>query len=160
MSNRARTTDGRDGRNTGTERRPADDAPEAKPGAEPSRGNPDSTHGEAGQLTLDDRGNISWEWASDDPELLADDVVGNTARLRALAPRDLELADEDISAVNRDLAAQKGQPIPVRKAQRTGYNPYDSGEPTKQTWKKKRDLRELSKWIKLKKRMRNKRDEG
>jgi hypothetical protein len=160
MPSRARTTDAGDGRKTGVERRPADDAPEAKPGAEPSRGNPDSTHGEAGQLTFDDRGNISWQWAADDPELLADDLAGNTARLRALAPKDLELADDGIAAVDRDLASVKGEPIPVRKKQRTGYNPYDSGEPTKESWKKKRDLRQLSKWLQLKKRMRNKRDEG
>jgi hypothetical protein len=146
------------GPDTGAERREADDVPQVKPGTVPSRDKPDSTHGDAGQLTLDDRGNVGWEWA-DDPELRADDMAGNTARLRALAPRDLELADEDIAAVNRDLAAQKGKPIPVRKAQGTGYNPYDSGEPTKQSWKKKRDLRRLSKWVELKKRMRNKRDE-
>jgi hypothetical protein len=159
MPSKARTKDAGDGRNAGAERGPADDPPEAKPAA-PSRGNADSTHGEAGQLTLDDRGNISWEWAADDPELLADDVVGNTARLRALAPKDLKLADEDIAAVDRDMAKSRERPIPVRKPPKAGYNPYDSGEPTKQTWKKKRDLRQLSKWVELKKRMRNKRDEG
>jgi hypothetical protein len=139
--------------------RAPDGAPESMPGDEPSRASPDSRHAVPGQLAPDDRGNISWEWA-DDPELRADDLVGSTTRLRALAPSDLELADDDIAAVNRDLASVKGQPIPVRKAQPTGYNPYDSGEPTKQSWKKKRDLRQLSKWVELKKRLRNKPDEG
>lgn len=125
----------------------------------PSRSNTDSMRTAPGQLALDDRGNMSWEWA-DDPQLLADDVVGSTARLRALAPRDLELTDDDIAAVNRDLASVKGQRIPVRKTQGAGYNPYNSGEPTKQSWRKKRDLRQLGKWIELKKRMRDKPGEG
>ena len=64
----------------------------------------------------------------------------------------LVLAVED----ENDLAAVSRDPIPTRKTPKSGYNPYDSGEPTKQTWKKKRDLRELNKWIALKKRMENK----
>jgi len=103
-----------------------------------------------GQLARDDRGNIRWEW-SDNPDLLADDILGGTARLRALTPKGLSIEDEEpgLAAVNKD-------PIPSRKTPKSGYNPYDSGQPTKQTWKKKRDLRELDKWIALKKRMRDK----
>ena len=100
-----------------------------------------------GQLAVDDRGNISWEWA-DDPELKANDLVGRTARLRALAPGNLSIESEELDfAVGRD-------PVPVRKKV-PGYNPYENGEPTKKTWKKKRDLREFSKWISLKKRMKD-----
>ena len=100
-----------------------------------------------GQLAVDDRGNISWEWA-DDPELQADDLVGKTARLRALAPGNLSIEGEELDfAVGRD-------PIPVRK-KAPGYNPYENGVPTKKTWKKKRDLREFSKWISLKKRIKD-----
>ena len=54
----------------------------------------------------DDRGNISWEW-SDDPELQADDPLGNTARLSALAPKDLMIEDE-----SNDLAAPNNDPLP------------------------------------------------
>jgi hypothetical protein len=102
----------------------------------------------AGQLAVDDRGNISWEW-SDDPELQADDLLGKTARLRALAPGHLSLAEE-----TGEFATVKKDPIPVRKKP-PGYDPYDSGEPNKRSWKKKRDLREFSKWISLKKRLKN-----
>jgi hypothetical protein len=104
-----------------------------------------------GQLATDDRGNMSWEWA-DDPELQADDLLGRTARLRALAPGHLSLVEE-----TGEFAAVKKDPIPVRKKP-PGYNPYDSGEPSKRSWKKKRDLREFSKWISLKKRL--KKDSG
>lgn len=107
-----------------------------------------------GQLVRDDRGNISWEW-SDDPELQADDILGNTARLSALAPKELMIEDE-----SNDLAALNNDPLPSSKKPLPGYDPYDRGEPTKQSRKKKRDLREFSKWIELKKRMRDKPDEG
>lgn len=159
MPNRARATDAEGGRGVAAERSSAPDGRGTTPGHEPPSGS-NTESAAPGQLALDDRGNVSWEWA-DDPQLLADDVVGNTARLHALAPSDLELADDDIAAVDRDLASVKGQPIPVRKTQRTGYNPYNSGESTKESWKKKkRDLRRLGKWIELKKRMRNKPGEG
>lgn len=107
-----------------------------------------------GQLVRDDRGNISWEW-SDDPELQADDILGNTARLSALAPTDLMIEDE-----SNDLAAPNNDPLPSSKKPLPGYNPYDRGEATKQSRKKKRDLREFSKWIELKKRMRDEPGEG
>jgi hypothetical protein len=102
----------------------------------------------AGQLAEDDRGNISWEW-SDDPELRADDLLGKTGGVRALAPGHLSLAEE-----TGEFATVKKDPIPVRK-KAPGYNPYDSGEPTKRSWKKKRDLREFGKWVALKKRLKN-----
>ena len=41
-----------------------------------------------------------------------------------------------------------------------GYNPYDSGTLSKQSWKKKKDLRELSKWIELRKKLGDKTDAG
>jgi hypothetical protein len=107
-----------------------------------------------GQLVRDDRGNISWEW-SDDPELQADDILGNTTRLSALAPKELMIEDE-----SNDLAALNNDPLPSSKKPPPGYNPYDRAEPTKQSRKKKRDLREFSKWIELKKRMRDKPGEG
>ena len=61
---------------------------------------------------------------------------------------------------SNDLAALNNDPVPSSKKPLPGYNPYDRGEPTKQSRKKKRDLREFSKWIELKKRMRDKPGEG
>jgi hypothetical protein len=109
---------------------------------------PDTTVGATGRLAHDDRGNINWQW-SDDQELQAEDDVGRSARIRALSPAELALEEE------ADLAELAQEPIPVRKVPRGGYNPYESGEPTKQSWKKKRDLRQLGKWIELKKRMKD-----
>ena len=113
----------------------------------PSSEAPDDSAG-PGQLAVDDRGNVSWEW-SNDPDLQADDLLGKTARLRALAPEHLSIESEEL-----DFASVKRDPIPVRK-KAPGYNPYESGEPSKRSWKKKRDLREFSKWISLKKRLKN-----
>ena len=126
-------------------------AVDADPATGTESGQEDAT---PGQLVRDDRGNISWEW-SDDPELQADDILGNTARLSALAPKELMIEDE-----SNDLAAPNNDPLPSSKKPLPGYDPYDRGEPTKQSRKKKRDLREFSKWIELKKRMRDKPDEG
>jgi hypothetical protein len=45
---------------------------------------------------------------------------------------------------------------PVRnnpKGLKTGYNPYNSGALGKRRWKKKKNLKELSKWVQLRKQM-------
>ena len=39
------------------------------------------------------------------------------------------------------------------KGLKSGYNPYNSGALGKQSWKKKKNLRELSKWIELRKKV-------
>ena len=92
---------------------------DADPATGTEAGQKDAT---PGQLVRDDRGNISWEW-SDDPELQADDTLGNTARLSALAPTDLMLEDEsnDLTALNNDPVPPSKKPPPL------GYNPYDRG---------------------------------
>ena len=119
--------------------------PPGRPAADPAQ--PDGTLAVPGQLTRDDRGNISWEW-SEDPELNADGVLGTTARIHALAPKGLTLEEEYDASLGRE-------PIPVRKSPKGGYDPYDNGEPKKNSWKKKRDLRQLSAWLALKKRLRD-----
>jgi len=51
---------------------------------------------------------------------------------------------------------------PVRsnpKGLTSGYNPYNSGALGKQSWKRKKNLRELSKWIELRKKLADKKDE-
>jgi len=110
---------------------------------------PDPRAGEAGQLGKDDRGNVTWQWA-DDEELLADDDVGNTARILALVDPTLQLKDE---APGPDPAKHVNA-----KGLKSGYNPYNSGALVKDDWKKKKNLRELSKWIKLRKRVALKKD--
>ena len=108
---------------------------------------------EPGHLATDDRGNITWEWKNEG-DLLADDSLGAAERVRALLDPNLDLAEEpdDIDDAGK----------PGTKRLKTGYNPYNSGPLGKQTWKKKKDLRELSKWIELRKKVTDKApgDEG
>jgi hypothetical protein len=95
----------------------------------------DLPHSGAGRLTEDDRGNITWQWA-DDEELQADDTAGATLRLRALV--DSEPAPKGIE-----------NPLGLK----TGYDPYESGALVKTGRRKKTNLRELSKWIKKKRKL-------
>jgi hypothetical protein len=99
---------------------------------------------EPGRLGVDDRGNITWEWAQDD-ELLADDSLGAMERVQALVDPGLKVQDDD-EAVNTPV---QSNPTGLK----SGYDPYDSGALGKQTWKRKRNLKELSKWIELRKRI-------
>jgi len=98
---------------------------------------PGQPDGEPGHLGIDDRGNVTWEWA-DDEELLADDTYGANRRMQALAGPGLRLKDDE----------------PTRsKGGKFGYNPYDSGSLAKERWRRKKNLRELSKWIELRRKM-------
>jgi hypothetical protein len=124
-----------------------------KPGSKPAGKAPpaDSTDHEPGQLGQDDRGNVTWNWNSEG-DLLADDAVGQVERVRALVDPGMEVTDEEEPSERNPIA--KGS-----KRLRTGYNPYNSGALGKQSWKKKKDLRELSKWIELRKKMDQKKGE-
>jgi hypothetical protein len=103
-----------------------------------------------GRLGVDDLGNITWEW-KDEGGLLADDTLGAAERVRALVDPSLDIEPEDGG----------GNPLKVDpKRLKSGYNPYNSGALGKQSWKKKKDLRELSKWIELRKKIATKKDEG
>jgi hypothetical protein len=108
-----------------------------------------------GQVGFDDRGNRTWEWTEDE-ELQADDELGAATRLDALAGRQLQLDDDDEIPHNEalDIPTQV-----VAKGLKTGYNPYNSGALGKRSWKKKKDMRELSKWIEIRKRVAAKRDD-
>ena len=98
---------------------------------------------EPGHLAMDDRGNVTWEW-KDDGDLLADDTLGSAERLRALADPNLQIKDDD-----DPMSPIKSNPKGLKK----GYNPYNSGVLGKQSWKKKKNLRELSKWVELRKKI-------
>ncbi|MCE3285619.1 MAG: hypothetical protein K0R70_1875 [Steroidobacteraceae bacterium] len=108
----------------------------------PAAADPDPN--EPGRLERDDRGNVTWQW-SDDQNLNADDTLGAAERLRALIDPGLDVQDEQENPLSPVQSNTKGL--------KTGYNPYNSGALGKQAWKKKKDLRRLSKWIELKKKM-------
>jgi len=109
------------------------------------------TGNEPGHLGTDDRGNVTWEW-QDEGDLLADDTLGGAERIRALVDPSLQVKDEDDDPLNPMRSNPKGL--------KSGYNPYNSGALGKQSWKKKKNLKELSKWIELRKKMDQKKDEG
>jgi hypothetical protein len=104
---------------------------------------------EPGRIEPDDRGNMAWHW-SDETELQEDDLLGNAERLRALVDPHLDIKPEDDDLLNPLQGGGKGL--------KSGYNPYNSGPLGKQSWKKKKDLRKLSEWIELKKKMESKKD--
>jgi len=125
-----------------------------KPPSKPAgkRPDPKSKDDESGRLAEDDRGNVTWQWAEDDEDLLADDEVGKLQRIRALTDTVLEF-EEDPVTPGKPKAIE-----PNPTGLKSGYNPYESGQLGKQNWKKKKDLRELSKWIELRKKTAKKPD--
>ncbi|HWJ05148.1 MAG TPA: hypothetical protein VNS57_05095 [Steroidobacteraceae bacterium] len=110
--------------------------PPAKPGQPPD---------EPGRLERDDRGNVTWQWSEQDTDLTADDTFGAAQRIRALVDPSLKIKEDEPDPLS---------PIQVNhKGLKQGYNPYNSGALGKQSWKKKKDLRKLSEWIELKKKI-------
>lgn len=98
----------------------------------------------AGKVGQDDRGNMTWEW-TDDQDLQADDSLGAAERIRALVDPTLTVEEEDLGGNDPIKSNPKG----LKK----GYNPYNSGALGKNERKKKKDLRELSKWIETKRKV-------
>lgn len=95
-----------------------------------------------GRVKFDDRGNAVWEWA------MATGAFGaevSTTRLRTLEHPALSIADEAPPATE----TVRANPLGVKK----GYDPYDSGKlaKAKDQGPRKKDLRKLSEWLKLKK---------
>ena len=85
-----------------------------------------------GRVAHDERGNAIWKW-SQDLEILPFQFDAST----------LTVADDAPSPVG-NLTVNKA-------AVKSGYNPYESGLILKKR-AKKRDLRELSRWIEARKR--------
>ena len=96
-----------------------------------------------GHIAFDDRGNAVYEW--NDERLQEEGEDGERARRRALAHPGLAMVEDD-----------PDPNAPIRnnpKGLRLGYDPYESGLLTKKEKRPKRDLRELSKWIEMKKKV-------
>ena len=94
-----------------------------------------------GQIGFDERGNAVYEWQ--DGRLKEDGEAGERARNKALAHPGLAIV-EDEGPANAPIRSNP-------KGTRIGYNPYESGLLKKKGPAKRRDLRELSKWMEAKK---------
>lgn len=98
-----------------------------------------------GQIAFDDRGNAVYAW---NDELLSEDSEdAERARRNALYHPGLSVVEDE---------PRSDAPVQLNpKGLRLGYNPYESGLLAKKERKKKRDLRELSKWVEMKRKMEN-----
>jgi hypothetical protein len=115
----------------------------AKPSADV--GAPSPAAKQTGRVQFDERGNAIWEWS------VATGAFGrevSTERLQKLENPGLSLAEDAPTPSQR----VKANPMGAVK----GYNPYDSGKLGKPPEvPKKKDLRKLSDWLKLKKQAAN-----
>jgi hypothetical protein len=97
----------------------------------------------AGKVEFDPRGNAVFEWSNDG--LAEDSETGDKLRNKALDYHGLSIVDD---------TPPKNAPIQQNpKGLRVGYNPYESGMLAKKEFKKKKDLRELSKWVEQKRKL-------
>jgi hypothetical protein len=97
----------------------------------------------SGRVKFDERGNAIWEWAIS-TGAFGRDV--STARLKALDHPALAIVDDPDDAPPL-VGGVRANPLGAKK----GYNPYDSGKLGKAPPPRKKDLRRLSEWLKLKK---------
>jgi hypothetical protein len=104
----------------------------------------------SGRVRHDERGNAVWEWSTSTGSF-ARDVT--TQRLRRLEHAGLSIAEDERPRTPTDAKAQVN-----KSAARSGYDPYQSAIVDKKAKPKKTDLRELSKWIELKKKLADKQD--
>ena len=103
-----------------------------------------------GRVSFDDRGNAVWEWAT------ATGAFGrdvSTDQLRRLEHPGLAILDEGPPTA----PGVRANPLGATR----GYDPYDSGHLGKpRTPKPKKDLRKLSEWISLRRRVSTTKDKG
>lgn len=127
----------------GTAGTTASGAGTAKPSPDVSAPSPPAK--QTGRVQFDERGNAVWEWS------VATGAFGrevSTERLQKLENPGLSLAEDAPTPSQR----VKANPMGAVK----GYNPYDSGKLGKpREVPKKKDLKKLSDWLKLKKQAAN-----
>lgn len=97
-----------------------------------------------GHVEHDDRGNAVWQWAGD-------------KRLVTEALHHPALSIEEAPTGTPGTAS--GKVASDKKAARVGYNPYEVGPIEKQSQAKRPDLRELSRWIELRRKVAENKDE-
>jgi hypothetical protein len=101
----------------------------------------------SGRVKFDDRGNAVWEWS------VATGAFGrevSTERLKRLENPALSIAED--APTPFDIA----RPNPLGTVK--GYDPYDSGKLGKAAAARKKDLRRLSEFLKLKKQFADNKD--
>ena len=115
--------------------------PSSKSGPAGGGASRDADERPTGRVKFDDRGNAVWEWQVETGSFGLD---VSTARLQKLEHPALSLAEDAPSPVE----TVRSNPLGTKK----GYDPYDSGKLGKtNAAPKKKDLRRLSEWLKLKK---------
>ena len=124
--------------------------PPSKPGAEPApKPSAQDKAKPTGRVQFDDRGQAVWEWS------IATGAFGrevSTQRLQKLEHPALSLADD----APTPYETVRSNPLGTKK----GYDPYDSGKLGKRPEApKKKDLRRLSEFLKLKKQAEGNKDD-
>jgi hypothetical protein len=115
----------------------------AKPS--PAASTPSAPAKQTGRVQFDERGNAIWEWSVATGAFCRE---VSTERLQKLENPGLSLAEDAPTPSQR----VKANPMGAVK----GYNPYDSGKLGKPPEvPKKKDLKKLSDWLKLKKQAAN-----
>jgi hypothetical protein len=99
----------------------------------------------SGRVKFDDRGNAVWEWAVATGSFSAEVSEVSTVRLKKLENPTLSLAEDSPAPAENNVVK------PNVKGAVQGYSPYDSGMLVKAAAPRKKDLRRLSEWLKLRK---------
>jgi len=102
-----------------------------------------------GRVTHDERGNAIWEWAGTADARRPESA---TQKLKKLENPTLSLADDAPTSFD----GVKHNPLGTVK----GYSPYDSGLLHKKEPPRRKDLKRLSEWMKLKKQAANRTPDG